>query len=172
MTPMPVTAHARRTVACVLATVLLAACNNGSLHSQRSSAVPTQATTVQNASITAVFAPPSCEKRVGSLAQLRFTITNHRSGESERLISIRMDAAKRIALPGAATEDIPPGGILRACQPTLELSAGSPRSVAAATIPGLNAAVRPGAAVPVTFVFRQFGELTQQVPVEPCSHAA
>ena len=169
MTLMPDSAFGR-TVACVLVAVLLAACTDSSLHTQRSSAVRPQATTVQNASITAVFAPPSCATRIGSLAQLNFAVTNNRSSESERLLSIRMDAARRIALPAAATADIPPGGTLRSGQPTAELSAGSQRSVAAATITGLNLAVRPGGAVAVTFVFREFGELTQLVSVDPCRH--
>ncbi|MCK0173603.1 MULTISPECIES: hypothetical protein [Mycobacteriaceae] len=121
----------------------------------------TSLTTVENAFIVPRFLPDSCALQIGDSAALRFTVTNNRPVDVERLTSVSADRAE-VTLPEGAAVDIPAGGVL---------AFGQPQPTAAlppATVDGLDADVTPGMSVPMTFTFAEFGPLEIDVPVEAC----
>lgn len=151
----------------VHALVLVAAVGCGTdvdvTSSNRGASSADQATSIDNAYIVPTFVPGSCALQEGDAAQLRFTITNNRSVEEERLLSVNTDAAERITVPHDVTLDIAPGGSLSAGEPG---SAGG--GADAVQLLGLRPSVKPATSVPVTFGFKEFGNIRLQVPVEAC----
>ena len=120
-----------------------------------------QDTSIDNAYIVPSFVPGSCALQEGDTAQLRFTITNNRPLEDERLLAVTTDAAARITVPREVTVDIAAGESLSAGEPDGD---GPP----AVQLVGLRPSVKPATSVPVTFGFKEFGNTTLQVPVEAC----
>jgi copper(I)-binding protein len=118
----------------------------------------------RNAYIVPLFAPGNCAVQVGDLAELRFTATNNRDTETERLLSIRTDAARTVRISPTASLDIPPNSSIAAGQPSGQ---GRPTSFDVA-IDGLRDSAKPGTSVDVTFQFEKAGPLTIRTPVEAC----
>jgi copper(I)-binding protein len=154
-----------RGIGCALMVILAVGCGSDveATSSNRGASDDNQATSIDNAYIVPAFVPGSCALQQGDIAQLRFTITNNRPVKEERLLSVTTDAAARITVPDAVTLDIGPGGSLTAG----EFDAASDGSSAVRLV-GLRPAVKPAGSVPVTFRFKEFGNITLRVPVEAC----
>jgi hypothetical protein len=167
---MSMTIAARHAVAYALFAALAVGCGGDvdRESSNRGSGSDTQDTTVENAYIVPAFVPGSCALQTGAGAELRFTVTNNRLVEAERLTSVSTDAAKSAAVPDAATVDIPAGGVLTVGQPQTDLPASDSPTAPAVTLTELDPDAKPATSTPVTFTFDQFGPLTVRVPIEAC----
>jgi hypothetical protein len=137
--------------------------------SNRGSGSHTAETTVENAFIVPNFVPGSCAIQVGDAARLRFTATNNRSTESERLSGITTSGAETVRILPSAPIVIPPRSSVAAGQPVEhpgdEAGPDEPFTVA---VEGLKESARPGTSIDVTFRFEQFGDLEMRVPIEAC----
>lgn len=156
--------HLVPTIGCALAaTVTGCSPDVDHLSTNRGTTSDSQSTTVENAFIVPASPPRSCGQQIGDTAHLRFTVTNNRPAERERLTAVHTDAAD-VALAGAATAEIPAGAALAVGQP----HAGDAIAAPPARLTGLDDRVGPGMSVPVTFTFAEYGPLTLQVPIEAC----
>jgi copper(I)-binding protein len=137
--------------------------------SNRGSGSHTAETTVENAFIVPNFVPGSCAIQVGDAARLRFTATNNRSTESERLSGITTAAAESVRITPSAPVVIPPRSSVAAGQP-IEHPGGqaAPDEPFTVTVQGLTESARPGTSVDVTFRFEKYGDLEMRVPIEAC----
>ncbi|WP_102142678.1 hypothetical protein [Mycobacterium hubeiense] len=108
-------------------------------------------TSVDNAYIVPAFVPGRCAIQAGSAAELRFTVSNTRPAESERLLAIATGAADAVRLPAGATDIAP-----KASQ---EFTAA---------VEGLREDLRPAMSVDVTFRFDKAGDIELRVPIEAC----
>lgn len=118
----------------------------------RGSDTETPQTSVDNAFIVPAYQPGRCAIQVGSAANLRFSATNSRPAESERLLAITTDAADAVRISASGEMDIAP----KSSQQFI------------ATVEGLRDSVRPAMSVDVTFQFAKSGEIELRVPVEAC----
>lgn len=148
----------------LLVTFLLTGCGSYTTgeSTNRGSGSQTSETTVENAFVVPRYLPGSCEIQVGDTADLRFTITNNRPLEAERLEAITTPAAENIRIDPSPPIKVAAGTALATGQ---LVEPGRPLSV---TLEGITQTVRPAYNVDVTFRFQQFGELTMPVPVEAC----
>lgn len=154
----------------LLTSVLVAGCGGdpemGS--SNRGAGTHTEETSVENAFIVPRFVPGSCAIQVGDTAALKFTVTNNRAAEAERLLGIQSPAAETIRLAPDATLQIPPKTSIAAGQPVEDVGGGAPDRPFTATMEGLRESAKPATSVDMTFRFEQQGDLTMKVPVEAC----
>lgn len=133
--------------------------------SKRGSGSDTTGTTVENAYIVPAFVPGQCAIQLPLGAELRFTATNGRTGETERLLGLSTDAARQ-AQPSRSV-DIPP-------ESTVGFGVDSAEAVdVGGRVPGvrleeLDAALRPAMSTEVTFHFERAGDISVRVPVEAC----
>lgn len=151
--------------------VLAAGCGNDVDYdsSNRGSGTDTEPTSVENAFITPNFLPGSCAIQVGDNANLRFTVSNVRPAESERLLEITTDAADMVRISPTATLEIPPKSTIAVGQPVEDLDdPAAPDEPFTATLEGMKDNVTPGKSVDVTFRFEKSGELEFLVPIEAC----
>ncbi|OBB71659.1 hypothetical protein A5759_21105 [Mycobacterium sp. 852014-52144_SCH5372336] len=148
----------------MLVTFLLAGCGSFTTgeSSNRGSGSQTSETTVENAFVVPRYLPGSCEIQVGDTAQLRFTITNNRPADTERLEAITTTAAEATRIEPSPPIEIHAGTAVATGQPV------EPRRPLTVTLDGITQTVRPASNVDVTFRFQKFGELTMPVPVEAC----
>jgi hypothetical protein len=133
--------------------------------SNRGSGSDTTATTVENAYIVPAFVPGRCAIQLELGAELRFTVTNGRPTDSERLLGLSTDAGRQ-AQPFPVV-DIPP-------ESSVGVGLASAESVdAGGRIPGirleaLDRGLRPAMSTDVTFQFERAGDIPIRVPVEAC----
>lgn len=137
--------------------------------SNRGSGTDTETTSVENAYIVPQFKGTSCAIQVGDSAQLKFTATNNRSAEPERLTGITTPAAEIVRIAPTSTLEIPPRSSIAAGQPVENLGdVTAPDKPFTVTLEGTGDRIQPGIPVDVTFRFEKFGELTLNVPIEAC----
>lgn len=134
--------------------------------SNRGSGSQTEETSVENAFIVPRYRPGSCAIQVGDTADLRFTATNNRVTESERLLDIRTDGADSVGITESADLVIPPQASIAIGQPATGSADTDDRG--AVILTGLRELARPGTSLDVKFVFDRFGDLTMRVPIEAC----
>lgn len=150
-------------------TLLAAGCSDdddAALRSpNRGTGSTTQDTTVENVYIVPAFLPGQCAIQLDAGAAMRFTVTNNRDADSEKLIGVSTDAAQAIRLP--ATTEIPPKATVAYGQPHPGDPGGS-RTMAPVRMDGLDPGVRPATTADVTFHFDRAGDITLPVPVEAC----
>lgn len=148
----------------LLAALLVAGCGSYTTgeSTNRGSGSETTETTVENAFVVPRYLPGSCAIQVGSTAELRFTITNNRPAETERLEGISTPAAETVRITPNPPIEVAAGTSMAAGQP---VAPGRPFTV---TLEGTKDSVQPAHNVDVTFRFEKSGELTMLVPVEAC----
>lgn len=161
---MPVVA-----AAAALLTALVAGCGDEAdlYSSNRGSNAESGTTSVENVFIVPAFKPGSCAIQVGDSADLRFTVSNIRPAESERLLQITTAAADTVRISPDAEVAIPAESTVAAGQPIENLDGPTDTSFTV-TLEGLKDGVTPGKSVDVTFLFEKFGELLLRVPVDSC----
>lgn len=163
-------AQRTRTVACggALLGLIVAGCGRDDPDlesSNRGSGSDTTATTVENVYIVPTFVPGQCAIQLALGAELRFTATNSRPAETERLLGLSADAARQ-AQPFRGV-DIPPKSTVGFGQPSAgAIDTGRP-------IPGirleeLDPGLLPAVSTEVTFHFERAGDIPVRVPVEAC----
>lgn len=104
----------------------------------------------------------SCEIQVGDSGVLRFTATNTRVTETERLLSVSTPAAENLRFSPPLPVDIPP-------EQTIAVSRdveGAPRLTA--VVENLDDSARAGTPVDVSFEFERSGVIDIPVSVEAC----
>lgn len=137
--------------------------------SSRGASSQTGETSVENAFIVPRFAPGSCAIQVGNSADLRFTATNNRPGEPERLTGITTGAADAVRMSAMLPVQIPAKSSIAAGQPIEHPGdAMGPDKPFTVSLWGLRESARPATSVEVTFRFEKFGDLTMRVPIEAC----
>jgi hypothetical protein len=126
-------------------------------------------TTVEDAYIVPAFAPGHCAIQIDTGAQMRFTVTNNRSADTERLLNVSTDAAQQARIVSNA--DIPPKSRVAFGEPSgQQLDAGA--TAPAVRLESLDPKLRPAMASDVTFRFQRAGDITLHVPVEACPRQA
>ncbi|AFM17096.1 hypothetical protein Mycch_2321 [Mycolicibacterium chubuense NBB4] len=133
--------------------------------SNRGSGSHTQSTTVENAYIVPAFLPGRCAIQDGAGGQMRFSVTNNRSTETERLLGLSTKAAT--VAPFGDAVDIPPKTAVAFGQPNVE-AAGVDGVRHTVRLERLDRQLRPGMSADVTFHFKLSGDMTMPVPVEAC----
>jgi copper(I)-binding protein len=152
---------------CVVALCVVGCQNDAELDSSsRGENSKTTMTSVANAYIVPTFVPGACAIQYGDAAKIRFTATNNRDLEPERLLSITTDAADTVQVLPNSGSLIPPGSSITTGYPTGP--GGTEASPLEATIDGLEDSVRPGVSVDVTFEFEKAGPIVVRTPVEAC----
>lgn len=145
--------------------VLSAGCGQSVLpeSSNRGSGSDTATTTVEDAFIVPAFVPGNCAIQVDTGGSMRFTVTNNRPTESERLLGVSTDAAKvaRVVAP----IDIPPKATIGIGEPSTQIEAAGGR-VSAVRLEQLDPGLKPAMSADVTFEFLRAGDITIPVPVE------
>ncbi|OBI79421.1 hypothetical protein [Mycobacterium sp. E740] len=154
----------------LLTSVLVAGCGGDPdiSSSNRGAGTQTEETSVENAFIVPRFVPGSCAIQVGDAAALKFTVTNNRSAEPERLLGIDSPAATSIRPAPEATLRIPPRTSIAAGQPVENVGDGVPDRPFTVSIEGLRESAKPGTSVDMTFHFEKQGDVEMKVPVEAC----
>ena len=104
----------------------------------------------------------SCEIQAGDSSVLRFTATNTRITETERLLSVTTAAAEDIRFEPPLPVDIPPEQTVAVSRDVL----GAPR--VEAVVRNLDDTTRTGEGVEVFFEFERSGVINILVPVEAC----
>lgn len=152
------------------AAMALAGCGddeNGS--SARGADTQTDGTSVENAFIVPNAAPGSCAVQVGDTAEIKFTVTNNRHNEPERLMRISTEIADTVQIVPGPGLPIPAGASISAGEPIEQpASADLPDQPFTVTVQSVSRAVEPGMSVPVIFEFEKYGDLPVEVPVEAC----
>ena len=169
---MPIKPSARHTVAFVgvgAALLLTPGCaqNNAPDSSNRGSNSHTSDTTVQDAFIVPQYFSGHCALQVGGNADLRFTATNNRTADTERLLAVSTDAARTVRITPEEGLTIEPGSSIAVGESTTRAT-GTAHPAATVTLDGVDRDARPGTSVDVTFSFQRTGDLTMRVPVEAC----
>lgn len=133
--------------------------------SNRGAGSHTEATTVENAYIVPTFLPGRCAVQLALGAHLRFTVTNNRSTDTERLLGVSSDAANGASITGNV--DVPPSSTVGFGQPSAD-AVDSGGRVPAVHLNGLDPDLRPAMSAQVTFRFVRAGDITMPVPIEAC----
>ncbi|PRC43361.1 hypothetical protein C6A85_000000105765, partial [Mycobacterium sp. ITM-2017-0098] len=90
--------------------------------SSRGSGSHTDDTSVENAYIVPTYVPGRCALQLNAGGAMRFTITNNRPAEPERLLGISTSAAEQARVIGSVA--IPPKSTVSFGQPNAEPGAG------------------------------------------------
>ena len=133
--------------------------------SNRGSGSDTTATTVENAYIVPAFVPGRCAIQLPLGAELRFTVTNGRPAENERLLGLSTNAARQ-AQP-LRSVDIPPESTVGFGQPSAAAVDAGGR-VPGIRLEELDPGLRPAVSTEITFHFERAGDIPVRVPVEAC----
>lgn len=137
--------------------------------SNRGASSQSAQTSVENAYIVPRFVPGSCAIQVGDVAALRFTVTNNRTAESERLLAISTPVADSVTIEPAVTMPIGPDTTIAVGQPVEQLAQPpGPDRPFTATLQGIRDTAEPGKSVEMTFRFEDAGDLQMRVAVEAC----
>jgi hypothetical protein len=131
----------------------------------RGSGSDTTATTVENAYIVPAFVPGQCAIQLPLRAELRFTVTNGRPAETERLIGLSTDAARQAQPLGSV--DILPESTVGFGQPSADAVDAGGR-VPGVHLDELDPGLRPAMSTEITFHFERAGDIPVRVPVEAC----
>ena len=141
------TTSGRAIVMCVGSAALLAftaACGEDPTldASNRGSGSHTEDTSVEDAYIVPLFVPGACSLQVGNRADLRFTVTNNRATETERLREITTDAVDTVRMT-PSTLVIEPHERMAVGEPVAQPTPapGGPKSV---NLEGLDIDARSG----------------------------
>ena len=161
------TAHRQKRVLATCAAVALTLPLSGCLDavmgsSDRGADAPSELeTSVDSAYLVPTYIA-SCEIQAGDSGVLRFTATNTRITETERLLSVTTPAAADIRFEPPLPVDIPP-------EQTVAVSRdvqGAPRLEA--VVQDIDESTRTGEGVEVFFEFEKSGVINILVPVEAC----
>ena len=136
--------------------------------SSRGSGSHQKATSVDNAYVVPLFVPGRCSLQVGRVAELRFTITNSRSTENERLLAVSTDVADMVRISPKDVVEIPPGASVTVGQPLHRFDPATNREPLEVDLVGIDPNIRPGISMDITFQFDRAGEMSMRVPVEAC----
>ena len=153
------------------AAVVVAGCADDSganSSSNRGAGTETESTTVENAYIVPRSLPGSCAIQLGDSATLNFTATNTRPTKTERLLNVDVESADGARILPSAQLEIPPKSAIAAGQPIEHNGDAHSDNAFRVVVDGLDASVRPGMNVPVTFEFQNAGDIVMTVPVEAC----
>jgi hypothetical protein len=154
--------------AALVLALFVAGCQNDARldSSNRGTGSRTAMTSLENVYIIPRFVAGACATQVGDTAKLRFTATNNRTTEMERLVFIKTEAADAVQMPPESKLEIPPKSSIAAGQP-LEQDDREFSKLSVA-LEGLRQAVRPGMSVDVIFGFEKAGPIKVRTPVEAC----
>lgn len=133
--------------------------------SNRGSGSHTDDTSVENAYIVPAYVPGQCAIQLNAGGAMRFTITNNRPAETERLLGISTGAAEQARVIGSVA--IPPKSAVSFGEPNAEPGAGD-ASGPPVLLDRLDPDLVPATSADVTFHFERAGDLTFPVPVEAC----
>jgi len=133
--------------------------------SNRGSGSHTETTTVENAYIVPAYVPGRCVIQFNAGGEMRFTVTNNRPAEAERLLGLSTSAADQARIIDSV--DIPPKSTVSFGQPNAELREADDRGPAV-RLDQMDPELRPATTADVTFRFERAGDLTMPVPVEAC----
>ena len=144
----------------------IAGCRNEAVldSSNRGSGSQTAMTSVENAYIVPLYVRGRCAIQVGDAAKLRFTATNNRDTDTERLLYIMTDAAAAVHVSPNTGLEIPPNSSITTGQSTRQNGAAS----LDVDIKGMRESLEPGMSVDVTFGFDKAGQIEMRTPVEAC----
>lgn len=133
--------------------------------SSRGSGSHTDDTSVENAYIVPTYVPGRCALQLDAGGAMRFTITNNRPVETERLLGISTSAAEQARAIGSVA--IPPQSTVSFGEPNAEPGARD-ASGPPVLLERLDPDLVPATSADVTFHFERAGDLTFPVPVEAC----
>lgn len=133
--------------------------------SSRGSGSHTADTSVENAYIVPTYVPGRCALQLDAGGAMRFTITNNRPAETERLLGLSTSAAEQARVIGSVA--IPPKSTVSFGQPNAEPGAGD-ASGPPVLLDRMDPGLVPATSADVTFHFERAGDLTFPVPVEAC----
>ncbi|VEG54361.1 Protein of uncharacterised function (DUF461) [Mycolicibacterium aurum] len=133
--------------------------------SNRGSGSHTDDTSVENAYIVPAYVPGQCAIQLNAGGAMRFTITNNRPAETERLLGISTGAGEQARVIGSVA--IPPKSAVSFGEPNAEPGAGD-ASGPPVLLDRLDPDLVPATSADVTFHFERAGDLTFPVPVEAC----
>ncbi|RDH77795.1 hypothetical protein DVS77_14770 [Mycolicibacterium moriokaense] len=122
-------------------------------------------TTVEDAFIVPAYVPGHCAIQTDAGAAMRFTVTNNRSADTERLLGLSTGAAQQAQIVSGA--DIPPKSRVGFGEPSTQQMAADTQAPAV-RLDALDPGLRPAMTSDVTFHFKQAGDITLEVPVEAC----
>jgi copper(I)-binding protein len=157
-------------IACAAMMALAVGCGDEEVgDSSRSVDTNIDGTAVEDAYIVPTAAPASCAVEVGDVAEIKFTATNNRHNEPERLMSISTAIAEAVQIIPGPGVPIPAGMSISAGQPIEQPAPQrTPDQPLTVTLQAVKETVEPGTSVPVIFQFEKSGDLTMDVPVEAC----
>lgn len=162
---------ARRTVAVSAgATVAAVVAGCGSTAVPSSTGPDRPDTTVQNAYIVPARFDERCAIRLDRGADMRFTVTNNREAQHERLLGATTGAARTATLTPDGV-DIPRRTTVGFGEPDIP-TADLGRVVQPVRLDGLDPDLRPATSTEVTFSFERAGNITLPVPVQACPRRA
>lgn len=133
--------------------------------SNRGSGSHTETTSVENAYIVPTYVPGLCEIQLNAGGAMRFTVTNNRPAETERLLGLSTSAAEQARMIGQV--EIPPKSTVSLGEPNVE-PGDDDASRPAVLLDRLDPELRPATNTDVTFRFELAGDVTLPVPVEAC----
>ncbi|ADT99764.1 hypothetical protein [Mycolicibacterium gilvum] len=133
--------------------------------SNRGSGSDTVDTSVENAYIVPTYVPGRCAIQLNAGGALRFTLTNNRPAETERLLGISTSAAEQARVIRDVV--IPPKSTVSFGEPNAEPGVDD-ASAPAVVLDRLDPDLVPATSTDVTFRFERAGEVTLPVPVEAC----
>jgi hypothetical protein len=129
--------------------------------SNRGSGSHTEDTTVENAYIVPTYVPGRCVIQLNAGGEIRFTVTNNRPAEAERLLGLSTTAAEQARVIDSVT--IGPKSTVSFGELNTDDASGP-----AVRLDQLDPDLRPATTADVTFEFERAGDLTLPVPVEAC----
>ncbi|OAN38956.1 hypothetical protein A4X20_19455 [Mycolicibacterium iranicum] len=163
------TLYLRSSALAVAATLMVSAVGCGEDpvldSSSRGSGSHTDDTSVENAYIVPSYVPGRCALQLDAGGAMRFTITNNRPAETERLLGISTDAAEQVRVVGSVA--VPPESTVSFGEPNVEPGARD-ASGPPVLLDRLDPDLVPATSADVTFHFERAGDLTFSVPVEAC----
>ena len=133
--------------------------------SNRGSGSHTQDTSVENAYIVPTYLAGRCVIQLNAGGEMRFTVTNNRPADAERLLGLSTSASTKARIVTDA--DIPAKSTVSFGEPNVDPGAGD-ASRPAVMLDHLDPGLRPATSADVTFHFERAGDLTLPVPVEAC----
>ena len=133
--------------------------------SNRGSGSHTDDTSVENAYIVPTYVPGRCVIQLNAGGAMRFTITNNRPAETERLLGLSTSAAKQARIITSVA--IPPKSTVSFGEPNAAPGADD-ASGPPVILDQLDPGLLPATTTDVTFHFERAGDLTLPVPVEAC----
>lgn len=131
----------------------------------RGSGSHTERTSVENAYIVPAYVPGRCVIQLNAGGEMRFTVTNDRPVEAERLLGLSTSAAEQARIIDSVP--IAPKSTVGFGQPAARPGDGDARGPAV-LLDRLDPDLRPATTADVTFHFEDEGDLTLPIPVEAC----